>query len=278
MIDEFDEDVTVRSTADEACANLLAVLQLCAVGKVRCSAKTRRPSAATIDTVADTLVSGDFYSQHSIASFTWPLLVQAGGLAQLSGNRLEPTSRGRAVLNEPSQEAMHQLWQRWISHGVIDEMSRVDTIKGQRSANVLTAVKRRRQTVAAALATLPLGTWVPVDELFTMMRCDGYSPTVARTGRALWKLYLIAPKYGSLGYDGFHDWPILEGRYTLCVLFEYAAALGLIDLAYIDPVDARDDWGADNLDYLSRYDGLVALRCNELGASALGHTTSADAG
>jgi hypothetical protein len=33
----------------------------------------------------------------------------------------------------------------------------------------------------------------------------------------------------SLGYSGFADWPILEGRYTLAVLFEYAATLGLID-------------------------------------------------
>jgi hypothetical protein len=84
------------------------------------------------------------------------------------------------------------------------------------------------------------------------------------------------PQYGSLGYSGFADWPILEGRYTIVVLFEYAATLGLIDIEYTDPVGARTDyhgnWGADDLDCLSRYDGLLAIRLNLLGAYALGLT------
>jgi len=65
----------------------------------------------------------------------------------------------------------------------------------------------------------------------------------------------------------------VEGRYALCVLFEYAATLGLIDVAYADPRGARDDyralWGGDELSCLSRYDGLSALRVNELGAAVL---------
>jgi hypothetical protein len=70
---------------------------------------------------------------------------------------------------------------------------------------------------------------------------------------------------------------VLEGRYTLAVLFEYAGTLGLLDLAYTDPAGARDDfrgnWGTDDLDYLSRYDGLRAVRLNTLGGYALGlHT------
>jgi len=52
------------------------------------------------------------------------------------------------------------------------------------------------------------------------------SPTVARSEMALWKLYLVDSHYGSLGYDGYHRWEILEGRYTVAVLFEYAGTLG----------------------------------------------------
>jgi hypothetical protein len=37
-------------------------------------------------------------------------------------------------------------------------------------------------------------------------------------------------EYGSLGHDGFHSWDILQMRYLLCFLFEYAAALGIIDV------------------------------------------------
>ena len=68
------------------------------------------------------------------------------------------------------------------------------------------------------------------------------------------------------------DWTLLEGRYTLAVLFEYAGTLGLIDLDYVHPKGARDDfrgnWGGDFLDALSRYDGLRAIRLNPLGAYA----------
>jgi hypothetical protein len=268
------DDVVTRLTEEEAQANTRAVLQLCAAGRLRCSEKTRRPAAATVETVAGVLAAGDFYLLHAIAAFAWPLLVQAGGLAELAGGRLQLTARGRTALGKPAAETIRHLWQRWLSHGVIDEMSRIEEIKGQRSANVLTAAGPRRRAVAQALATCPPGEWVAVEELFAIMRTTGLSPTVARNERSLWKLYISHPEYGSLGYDGYHDWPVLEGRYTLCVLLEYAATLGLIDVSYTDPEGARsdyyDNWGIDDLDYLSRYDGLQALRLNALGAYTLG--------
>ncbi|MFC5201052.1 hypothetical protein [Streptomyces kaempferi] len=62
---------------------------------------------------------------------------------------------------------------------------------------------------------------------------------------------MVGAAYDSLGYDGFHDWPLLQDRYTLAVLFEYAATLGLIGIEYVPPVGAREDyrdnWGADDL-------------------------------
>jgi hypothetical protein len=195
-------------------------------------------------------------------------------VAEQAGSRLQLTARGRAALSKPGAEVVRQLWSRWVSHGLIDEMSRVDAIKGQRCANVLTALKPRRQTVAAALAACPVDEWVTVDELFATMQRGGLSPTIARSERGLWRLYLVDPEYGSLGYAGYSDWSMLEGRYTLCVLFEYAATLGLLDVNYTDPAGARDDfrgnWGAEDLDCLSRYDGLRAIRLNALGAYVLG--------
>jgi hypothetical protein len=68
------------------------------------------------------------------------------------------------------------------------------------------------------------------------MRRGNMSPTIVRNEMALWKLYLVDAHYGSLGYDGFHRWEILEGRYTLAVLFEYAGTLGLLDLDYVPPL------------------------------------------
>jgi len=267
--------ITVRLTEHEAIPNLRIVLELCASGRLRCSEKTRRPNGTSVAGLALLLAAGEFYPHEPIAAFAWPLLVQAGNLAELAGSRLQLTTRGRAALTAPASATIRDLWRRWVGHAVIDEITRVETIKGQRSANVLTSAKTRRQTVASALGTCPAGTWVSIDELFLSMRRRDLSPTVARNERSLWKLYISDPQYGSLGYAGFHNWTLLEGRYTLAVLFEYAATLGLIDIAYTDPAGARDDfrenWGTEDLEWLSRYDGMRAIRLNALGSYALGN-------
>lgn len=273
-----DTTSTTRSTEPEALANVATVLQLCAAGKLRCSEKTQRPSAATAQAVAGSLAAGDFYPDDAIAAFAWPLLVQAGGLARLDEPRLGLTPKGRAALGKPPHEVIRGLWERWPRHAPIDELSRVEEIKGQRAAAAVSAAGPRRQAVAAALTLCPAGEWVTVDDLFGRMRGADLSPTVARSERGLWKLYLSDPEYGSLGYDGHHDWPVLEGRYTLAVLFEYAATLGLLDVEYVAPAHARDDfrhmWGADWIDALSRYDGLLAVRLTPLGAYAAGLTST----
>ena len=147
----------------------------------------------------------------------------------------------------------------------------MDQIKAQASSGALTAAEPRRQIVADALACCTPGRWVDVNALFRFMQAEDLDPQVARDP---WKLNLLDPHYGSLGYQGYHDWTLLQGRYVLCLLFEYVAPLGLIDLAYQDPVGTRDDyhdnWGSDDLDMLSRYDGLRHIRLNALGAYILG--------
>ena len=222
------------------------------------------PSTLTLCTVIST-------PSERIATFAWPLLVQAGGLAKLDGTRLQLAPKGRAALGKPPAETIRHLWQRWLTHAVIDEFSRIEQIKGQRAHNVLTAAKPRRQTVAVALATCPPGEWIDVDALFTTMRLDNLSPTIARNEMALWKLYLVEPQYGSLGYDGFHNWELLEGRYTLAVLFEYASTLGWsTSTTSTPPALARTSatTGWRRLRCLSRYDGLQSIRLTALGAYA----------
>jgi hypothetical protein len=92
--------------------------------------------------------------------------------------------------------------------------------------------------------------------------------------RDAWRLYICEPEYGSLGYDGCGGWDILQARYALALLLEYAATLGVVDVACVPPAGARDDygdlWGTDGLAFLSRYDGLTHLRVNALGALCLG--------
>jgi hypothetical protein len=268
-----EPEAQVRYRAAAACREVLAVLRLVAGGGLRCSEKTRRPSAATVVAVSGVLEEGDFYPGEPVAAFAWPLLLQAGGLAEVAGGRLQLTTKGRAALLAPPERTIRQLWSRWVSSAVIDEMSRVEEIKGQRVAGALSAAGPRRKAVAAGLGACEPGAWILIEDLFAGLCRRGPRFAVARN---LWKLYLVDREYGSLGYDGFGEWPVVEGRYVLAVLFEYAGALGLFDLAYQEPDGARDDfhgnWGSDDLPYLSRYDGLLAVRMNELGAYVFGHT------
>jgi hypothetical protein len=294
--------VLVRWTAPDALSNLVSVLELAADGQVRYSASTRRPTAATVKLVEDVLVTGDFYdSGEPIAAFAWPLLIQVGGLAVLArgddpprppregmargddppkpprghpATRLELSARGRAALARPSYEALGALWARWLGSVSTDELARIEAIKGQRKPGTLTSAISRRAAVAAALAALQPGAWTGAGKLLASLRAQQQPPLVAaRSLRALWRLYVVDSYYGSLGHAGSRTWDLVEGRYALCVLFEYAATLGLVDVAYTDPRGARDDyralWGADQLSCLSRYDGLSAIRVNELGAAVL---------
>jgi hypothetical protein len=46
-VEQTMDDVVIRPTELEALANVQTVLQLCSAGKIKCSEKTARPSAAT---------------------------------------------------------------------------------------------------------------------------------------------------------------------------------------------------------------------------------------
>ena len=281
--EHWSEAVPLRVAERErgAAAELAAVLRLIDAGKVAVSDKTYRPTSAAMRAVAAVLDDGDFYAGGKqeigpIRAFAWPLLVQAAGLAECSGSRLRLTAAGRTALTEPTERALGRAWGRWLSTRLLDEFNRVNAIRGQtgKGRRGLTAVPGRREAIAGALADCPTGRWVAIDELFRYMRASGRDFEVTRDA---WTLYICEPGYGSLGYDGYDgygSWEVLQARYALCMLFEYAATLGVIDVAYVSPAGARDDfrdqWGADGLEYLSRYDGLSHIRLTPLGAYCLG--------
>jgi hypothetical protein len=282
--------VLIRCTAPDALSNLVAVLELAADGRLRCAAGTRRPLAATVRLVEDALVAGDYYGGpeddpggggEPIAAFAWPMLLQAGGLARLDGSRLKLTRRGQEVLDRPSYPGVGALWDRWRGSVSQDEFSRVEAIRGQRKAGTLTPVARRRAAVAGGLAALEPGVWADVDAFFAILRTQADPLAVTVRPLARWGLYLEDPRHGALGPAGWRAWDLVEGRYALCVLFEYAATLGVVDVAYASPRGARGDyrglWGAGQRDSLSRYDGLTAIRVSELGAAILHDPAALDA-
>jgi hypothetical protein len=122
-----------------------------------------------------------------------------------------------------------------------------------------------------SLAECPAQKWITADELFRLLKALARDFEVTHDA---WKLYIGEQQYGSLGYDNSCSWEMLQGRFTLAFLFEYAATLGLLDVAYLVPEGVRNDysssWGTDDLSCLSRYDGLIYFRINALGAWCLG--------
>jgi hypothetical protein len=101
----------------------------------------------------------------------------------------------------------------------------------------LTAVAPRRIAIAGALSESPAGVWISAAEFFRFMRASGADFLVTRNP---WNLYICDAHYGSIGSHGEE---MLEERYLLSFLLEYAATLGLLDVALIPPAGARDDYG-----------------------------------
>ncbi len=283
VVETEDVPVVYRDGERAAASELLAVLRLIEAGRVSVSDTTRFPTGAAQKAILDVLTDGDYYDETDrdlqveeigpIRPFAWPMVVQAAGLAELSGKKLTLTRSGQKALTAPPHETLRVAWQKWGKTKMLDELRRVSAIKGQtgKGKAALTALEPRRRAISEALAECPMGQWVDVGRLFRFMIAEDYSFEVTRDP---WTLYVNEPGYGALGYDGFHDWAILQARYALCFLFEYAATLGLLDVAYVPPHGARPDyralWGTDDLDFLSRYDGLLLLRLNPLGAYCLG--------
>lgn len=281
-----------REMERAAQADLKTVLRLAEAGKIMVSDKTQRPTQSAMKLIASLLHTGDYYPQSDdsskkksrgmqevgpIRAFAWPMILQAARLAEMSGNYLRLTGAGRKALGESPADVIRTAWQRWLKTKILDELRRIEVVKGQTGTGrrTLTFTEGRRRVITEALSHCPVGAWVKTDDFFSYMQAAGFDFEVTREP---WDLYIEEQGHGSLGYEGFHDWHILQGRYVLCLLFEYASTLGLIDVAYISPAGARQDytelWGTDDLDFFSRYDGLLYFRLNSLGACCLGLTGS----
>jgi hypothetical protein len=275
-----DRDLIVRNTAAAALNNLETVLRLVEGGKIKVSAKTGRPTLAAQKKLAKLLQEGDWYEEDDILggighiqAFAWPILLQGTGLAKTDGSTLKLTNKGKKALKGNLPQIIKAAWAKWHTTKFLDEFSRVDQIKGQKSSRgrTLFAAHTRRPILYDGLSLCAPGRWLTVKELIRAMNSEGLDFEVVRYA---WKLYMGNSQYG--GLDEFGGQTMAKTRYVLAFLFEYAATLGIIDVAYIPPDNALSDyptwdwgWSMDGGNFLSRYDGLMYIRLNPLGAFAM---------
>ncbi len=279
--------LTFCETEQAAQQDLHSVLLLIDLGRISVSAKTHRASATSTKRITAELFGGDYFEpevkKHSwdqvvgpIKAYAWPWLIQAGRLAQVKGSKLALTKAGQLALDAAPAETLRHLWQKWLGNGLLDEFNRIDAIKGQfrgKGHRAMTAAAPRRELIATALNECPVGEWIAFNKFSQFMQATGLDFEITRNP---WKLYIVDQQYGSLGYAGYHDWSILQGRYILCLLFEYISTLGMIDIAFTHPYHAKIDFSeiacTDELSWLSQYDGLEYFRLTDLGAYCLGLT------
>ncbi|MFH0821961.1 MAG: hypothetical protein V2B18_04370, partial [Pseudomonadota bacterium] len=89
--------------------------------------------------------------------------------------------------------------------------------------------------------------------------------------RSSFDLYFSSHDYGYLVDD-----ESIDLQYMRVFLFETLGSLGLVDLAYVFPhflwPEFEGVWGTDELPFCGKYDGLLYVRLNELGAYCLSLT------
>ena len=291
--EEYEIPLAYCETQLAATKDFAAVLRLIQSGKVAVSDKTALPTAASVKAIASILQGGDFYNEEerqitlakdrdydnqvfaeigSIKPFAWIMIAQGSKFAERSGKKLVLTKAGLKALQESPAKGLQTAWKRWLKTKIFDEFRRIDAIKGQtgRGANGMTDVTWRRDAIVTVLAECPVGKWVLFHEFSKYLVATGHRFEVTEEPYCL---YIGEAGYGNLGELGGSSWRILEERYMRCFLFEYAATLGIIDVAYVDPLLIPSDydylWGTDYLEFLSRYDGLVYFRLTALGAYCL---------
>jgi hypothetical protein len=277
-------EVTVTETERAVFHDLTATLTMMQEGKVAIGPKTGLPSLGSVRQLRDRLLLGDYLpdeyerADDAIRPFALIAIVQAAKWAAPSGagNKLALTKAGAALLSRGAigaREVRHA-WESWRKGGQLDELSRVRAIKGQGAkATRLTKPAERRAKVEAVLRAAPPERWIELRNFFRYMRAERQSPEVERNEYTA--LYVgWSAEYGSLGYSGGDYWDVVIGSYIRALLWEYAATLGLIEIAYTRPEESPRDfgdlYGMDDEPYLSRYDGLLGIRLTRLGAFALG--------
>lgn len=275
-----------------AVAEFAGVLRLIDAGQVAVTPKTFKVTAQSQRLIAEVLEGGDYftaerwqtvrsepsprYEETSIRSFGWPQLLVEAGLVRSRGGRMHLTAAGRKALSMPPAAVLKGLWDAWRETTDTDELARISGVRGIGRCR-LSDPRRRRTAIARALAQCPPGQWVEIDAFWNHLRAAGHDFQVTPTP---WEL-TVEGLLEQIPLDIFREqdlWLMLQGRYVLCLLFEYAATLGMIDVAYTSPLHAREDVGDHtDLDYLSRYDGLRYFRLTPLGLYCLGLAETCEA-
>ena len=272
-------DPTLLTTEEGALHDLLATLMLASDKKISVGVTTGIPSLASVRLLRQrylmsALLPGEDAGrgEDAIRPVGLVAIARGAGLVQIRDGKLELTKAGRAALLDPSPSLLKTCWAAWIAWDGPDELNRIRGLKGQNvRGSSYTRTSERKKAISQALARCPVGHWIPIQEFLRFVRIDHEFEVERSEYPSLYVGY--SSNIGSVTSMDLGAWNSTSGAYTRAILLEYAATLGLIDVATIPLAEANLDFtyhyelaAAD----FSRYVSLAHLRVNNLGRYILG--------
>jgi hypothetical protein len=267
-------------------AELDRVLRLVQGGKVKTTDSTKRPTEATAKLVSASLLELDFalevpeadrtdfekkYDYTAcgfVRSHAWPVVLQQCGWAKARGGTLTLTDAGKDLLRQFDVERFRDGVDELLDDSEFDELQRINHIRGQsgKAKRWITEPSERKRAIVSAMAGFPVGEWLKFEEARRLIEASGEPWNIMEGDGGF--LYFFDPQYGFICDD-----PGLRSQFLRAFMMETAATLGLVDIAYVYPHRRWPDlYGSLNgdLPFCGRYDGLLYVRINPLGAYVLG--------
>ncbi len=282
--------VCVYQSSEIAPLELRSVLQLVRSGVLTVADKSQRPTEAATRLIAQCLVTPDFDIEDpqttsrsprvetagSVRAHAWGVVIQQCGWAKPHRGLLVLTKSGQSLLQTWTPDTYKEGFWSICDDDHFDEFNRVNHIRGQsgRGKRYLTNPSERRSAILESISLWPVGRWIEFDEAWRFLLASGHGFLVTSEATTL---YFEELQYGHLG--GHEN--ILPRVYLRAFLMESLATLGIVDIAYCRPQELWPDfeggWGTDEMSFCSRYDGLLYLRLNSLGAYCLDVTSRYEA-
>lgn len=257
---------------------LRRVLRLVQAGKVKVTDKGRRPTDSVVRLLSTALDSSDFdlkspfeetnkYEEKAgaVRAHAWGVLIQQCEWAKPRAGILVLTDSGKILLNGPDIALYKGGVEAFLSNDDFDEFNRIEHIRGQsgRAKRYMTSPSERKIPIIDSIFEWPANQWLSMEEAYRFAFASGNDFTV--TEQPL-HLYFSEYQYGHFG-DIKGE---LERQYLRALLMESLATLGLVDIGYVFPhhlwPELGDRWGKDEMSFCGRYDGLLYVRLNGLGA------------
>jgi hypothetical protein len=273
-----DRPVHVFSGEADAPAQVARVLRLIQSGKIKVADSTGRPTDASARALSGVLLQPDFdleCPEHArgpweqdtagpVRAHAWGVLAQQCGWAKVKAGALVLTDAGKAILEKFTPERYREGVTAFLEDEKFDELNRVNHIRGQsgKSKRWMTSPSDRKVEFSETVENWPVGGWMTFSEAVRIIAASGGGPEIIASGATL---YICDAQYGEVW-----DSSDLSIQFLRALIMEPLATLGLVDIAFVYPHDLwpelGDSYGRDSHSFLGRYDGLLSVRLNPLGA------------